>query len=992
MVTSPRTKADGKPALPTDFEETTWAKIQDAINAVHCKRPVTCSLEELYNAVQDMCMHKMSERLYQRLQQECNTHISAQILSLRNHPQLDSVLFLHRVDAVWQDYCQQMLTIRLIFLYLDRTHVISNTKTKSLFDMGLILFRKHLAAQPEVESRTVEGILALVERERKGEAIDRQLLKSLVRMFSNLGTYPETVQVPFLEQSESFFNAEGKRLMLGLDVPTYLQHCESESFFNAEGKRLMLGLDVPTYLQHCERRLSEEFERCVNYLDSATRKPLIAAVERQLIATHTAALLEKGYTTLMDAHRVEDLARLYNLSVRVNALESLRNAFKDYIRVTGLRLVKDEEKDKDMVTSLLDFKARLDEVLEKSMQKSESFANALKEAFEKFINQRQNKPAELIAKFKMPGKDVFQAFYKKDLAKRLLLGKSALGKDVFQAFYKKDLAKRLLLGKSASVDAEKSMMSKLKAESASVDSEKSMMSKLKAEFTNKLEGMFKDIDLSTDVMAAFRQHQETATLKIPQGLDMSVSVLTSGYWPTYPVMEAKLTQELESSQEVFKDFYLKKYSGRRLVWRASLGTSELGSSQEVFYLKKYSGRRLEGTPLGTCELESSQEVFKDFYLMKYSGRRLCGAPPSEPACCELGSSQEVFKDFYLMKYSGRRLYGMPPSEPELESSQEVFKDFYLKKYSGRRLVWHASLGTCVLKAQFPRGSKELSVSLFQSIVLMLFNGTDSLSLSEIATQSGIEDKELRRTLQSLACGKSNELSVSLFQSIVLMLFNGTDSLSLLEIATQSGIEDKELRRTLQSLAWGKICVLVEEPKSRDVEDADVFKFALQIRVLAKEPKSRDIEDADVFKFNICVVAKEPKSRDIEDADVFKFNIRVLVKEPKSRDVEDADVFKFNVIQDRQYQIDAAIVRIMKTRKQLSHKLLVSEAQQQLKLPLTQSDIKKRIESLIEREYVARDASDTNLQAGIFGYKLSVPATSWQQLRLQATRHPRSLVS
>ena len=44
---------------------------------------------------------------------------------------------------------------------------------------------------------------------------------------------------------------------------------------------------------------------------------------------------------------------------------------------------------------------------------------------------------------------------------------------------------------------------------------------------------------------------------------------------------------------------------------------------------------------------------------------------------------------------------------------QVFKDFYLSKHSGRRLVWHNSLGTCVLKAQFPRGTKELSVSLFQ---------------------------------------------------------------------------------------------------------------------------------------------------------------------------------------------------------------------------------------------------------------------------------------
>lgn len=36
------------------------------------------------------------------------------------------------------------------------------------------------------------------------------------------------------------------------------------------------------------------------------------------------------------------------------------------------------------------------------------------------------------------------------------------GKDVFEAFYKKDLAKRLLLNKSASFDTERSMISKLK--------------------------------------------------------------------------------------------------------------------------------------------------------------------------------------------------------------------------------------------------------------------------------------------------------------------------------------------------------------------------------------------------------------------------------------------------------------------------------------------------------------------------------------------------
>ena len=47
--------------------------------------------------------------------------------------------------------------------------------------------------------------------------------------------------------------------------------------------------------------------------------------------------------------------------------------------------------DKDMVSALLEMKVQLDTVLNQAFQKNEQFSNALKEAFEKFINQRQNK-------------------------------------------------------------------------------------------------------------------------------------------------------------------------------------------------------------------------------------------------------------------------------------------------------------------------------------------------------------------------------------------------------------------------------------------------------------------------------------------------------------------------------------------------------------------------------------------------------------------------
>ena len=75
---------------------------------------------------------------------------------------------------------------------------------------------------------------------------------------------------------------------------------------------------------------------------------------------------------------------------------------------------------------------------------------------------------------------------------RPLCDASAQGKDVFEAFYKKDLAKRLLLQRSVSNDAEKGMITKLKAECGS-------------QFTNKLEGMFNDMELSHDIISAFHR-------------------------------------------------------------------------------------------------------------------------------------------------------------------------------------------------------------------------------------------------------------------------------------------------------------------------------------------------------------------------------------------------------------------------------------------------------------------------------------------------------
>jgi len=62
-------------------------------------------------------------------------------------------------------------------------------------------------------------------------------------------------------------------------------------------------------------------------------------------------------------------------------------------------------------------------------------------------------------------------------------------------------------------------------------------------------------------------------LRYPQlsNIDLTVNILTMGYWPTYPVLEVTLPMEMVQYQTIFNKFYLGKHSGRKLQWQPTLG-------------------------------------------------------------------------------------------------------------------------------------------------------------------------------------------------------------------------------------------------------------------------------------------------------------------------------------------------------------------------------------------------------------------------------------
>lgn len=130
-----------------------------------CVNVVLMRLWLFFQAVDNLCLHKLDGKLYDQIEKECEEHISAALQSLVGQ-NTDLTVFLSRVEKCWQDFCDQMLMIRSIALTLDRKYVIQNPNVRSLWEMGLQLFRKHLSLAPEVEQRTVKGLLSMIEKER----------------------------------------------------------------------------------------------------------------------------------------------------------------------------------------------------------------------------------------------------------------------------------------------------------------------------------------------------------------------------------------------------------------------------------------------------------------------------------------------------------------------------------------------------------------------------------------------------------------------------------------------------------------------------------------------------------------------------------------------------------------------------------------------------------------------------------------------------------
>ena len=78
--------AAAKPDVPSDYGEQMWKKLQEAIVAIYDERPISYTLQELYQAVENLCSYKMAPTLYGRLQSICQEHVATLVPIFQKYP------------------------------------------------------------------------------------------------------------------------------------------------------------------------------------------------------------------------------------------------------------------------------------------------------------------------------------------------------------------------------------------------------------------------------------------------------------------------------------------------------------------------------------------------------------------------------------------------------------------------------------------------------------------------------------------------------------------------------------------------------------------------------------------------------------------------------------------------------------------------------------------------------------------------------------------
>ncbi|KAI9100405.1 Cullin [Phlyctochytrium arcticum] len=543
----------------------------------------------------------MGADLYSNLKTYLKLHLDT--LKAQADQQMDEDL-LTFYTREWKRYTTATTYLHHIFRYLNRHWVKREIDEghKTIYDvytLTLVTWRDHffVGGPGSLQHKVMEAVLNLIEKQRSGETIDTGLIYNVVDSFVSLGldendstkstldVYKKHFEEAFLAKTDAYYKMESEKFISENTITDYMKKAEARLMEEENRVQMYLHSSTQKPLIHtCETVLiknhtgpiQEEFQTLLDQDKVEDLSRMYGLLSRVPDGLERLRLVFEVHVRKQGLSAVEKVTEATAAPPAAEEGEEDEEGAAAAPKKKTKKLVAGDVDPKVYVDALLSVHRKFSSLVDDAFKGEAGFGASLDKACREFVNRNRickegsSRSPELLAKYcdsllKRSSKVTEEHEVEDVLNSVMTIFKYVEDKDVFQKFYQKSLAKRLVHGSSASEDMEESMINKLK-DACGFD------------FTNKLSRMFQDVTLSKDINDQFKE-QMSRTHEKDDLTDFHILVGSTASWPLHaPPSGFNIPSELLKTYDRFQNFYNHKYSGRRLNWLFHLGKAEIKSN------------------------------------------------------------------------------------------------------------------------------------------------------------------------------------------------------------------------------------------------------------------------------------------------------------------------------------------------------------------------------------------------------------------------------
>uniref|UniRef100_A0AAX7UZK2 Cullin family profile domain-containing protein n=1 Tax=Astatotilapia calliptera TaxID=8154 RepID=A0AAX7UZK2_ASTCA len=548
-----------KPRM-VNFDET-WNKLLTTIKAVVMLDYVErATWNDRFSDIYALCVaypEPLGEKLYTETKIFLENHVRQLYKKVLESEEKVLVMY-HRY---WDEYSKGADYMDCLYRYLNTQFIKKNKLTEAdlqygyggvdmneplmeIGELALDMWRK-LMIEP-LQAVLIRMLLNEIKNDRCGENPNQKVIHGVINSFVHVEQYKKKFPLKFYQ--EIF---EGPFLT------------KTGEYYKQEASNLLQESNCSQYMEKVLARLKDEEVRCRKYLHPSSYAKVIHECQQRMVADHL-QFLHGECQNIIRQEKKDDMANMYTLLRAVsNGLPHMIQELQVHIHNEGIRgtsNLSQENMPTLFVESVLEVHSKFVQLINTVLNGDQHFMSAL-DKLAKYCDNLLKKSAKGMTENEVEDK----------LTSFITVFKYIDDKDIFQKFYARMLAKRLIHGLSLSMDSEEAMINKLKQACG-------------YEFTSKLHRMYTDMSVSADLNNKFNNFIKTQETVVDLGISFQIYVLQAGAWPLthVPSSTFAIPQELEKSVQMFELFYNQHFSGRKLTWLHYLCTGEV----KMNYLSK----------------------------------------------------------------------------------------------------------------------------------------------------------------------------------------------------------------------------------------------------------------------------------------------------------------------------------------------------------------------------------------------------------------------